>query len=117
MLSPVRVFDGLVTMSQDDGGHGKWGTKRWWPSTSFRPHRPRRLHPSRSENARKNALSSAARIGATTHAVPALQGPGHLRLLHLEPAGLGHGNRPVPGWPRIETGRRPPETMRDVAGS
>src|SRR5207249_5478569 len=53
---------------------------------------------------------------ATTHAVPALQGPGHLRLLHLEPAGLGHGNRPVPGWPRIETGRRPPEPTGNVEG-
>src|SRR5437016_13464740 len=75
-----------------------------------------RLHPSRSENARKNALSSAARIGATTHAVPAVQGPGHLRLLRLEPAGLGHGNRPVQGWPRIETGRCPPEPTGNVEG-
>src|SRR5439155_17979162 len=116
MLTPTRHVDVLVTTSQDDGSHRKFGTKRWWPSTSFRPHRPRRLHPSRSENARKNALSSAARIGAAIHAVPAVQGPGHLRLLRLEPAGLRPGNRPVPGRPRIETRRRPPEPTGDVEG-
>src|SRR2546427_323222 len=69
-----------------------------------------------SANAAKNGLSSAARIGTATHALPAVQGSDHLRLLRLEPARRGDGNRPVPGWARREARPRLAESARPLEG-
>src|SRR5712691_1298107 len=104
MLSLGRFYDdvlGTYFMNRDDsaslanvvlfGGFPlrEAGADR---SRNFRPHTPRNCVLVRSVNGGKNALSSAARIGAAIHALPAVQRSHHLRLFRVEPARRGSGN-------------------------